>query len=68
MFACPAGVQCEAQVSPPTSPRSAKRWEQLYGNDEVTAQKQRAHALYEVGGVGGQGVATDGFLAQKQRA
>lgn len=23
-------------------------WEQVYGDDEVTAQKQRAHALYEV--------------------
>lgn len=31
------------------SPRTAKRWEELYGNDEVQAQKQRANALYEVG-------------------
>jgi hypothetical protein len=42
-------LQCEAQVPPhPMSPRSAKRWEQLYGTDEVTAQKKRANALYAV--------------------
>jgi hypothetical protein len=32
----------------PMTPRSAKRWEQLYAEDEVTAEKQHAQALYEV--------------------
>lgn len=46
-------TQCEAQVPdtmPPMTPRAARRWEELYGDDEVTSQKQRAQALYEVGG------------------
>lgn len=37
-------------IMPPMTPRAARRWEELYGNDEVTSQKQRAQALYEVGG------------------
>lgn len=41
-------LQCEAQVPFPMTPRSASRWEQLYGEDEVSAEKQHAHALYEV--------------------
>jgi len=30
------------------TPRAARRWEELFGDDEVQAQKQRANALYEV--------------------
>jgi hypothetical protein len=33
------------------TPRAARRWEELYGSDEVTSQKQRAQALYEVGDI-----------------
>lgn len=39
-------------MPPPGSPRFRKRWEELYGSDEVSAQKQRANALYEVRGEG----------------
>lgn len=41
---------CEAQVPDaqmPMTPRAARQWEELYGSDEVTSQKQRAQALYE---------------------
>lgn len=35
-------------MPPNMTPRAAKRWEDMFGSQEVEAQKKRANALYEV--------------------